>query len=113
MAPVLLAYEATNALYRKQPAPDVQHIAWVPFSLADILAAVTLMPPNLALLERAAAIAAQLRRLAAYDAQYVALAEREGCELWTADERFWYAATARFPWVRWVGEATASGARPQ
>ena len=27
LAPVLLAYEATNALYRKQPTPYAQHIA--------------------------------------------------------------------------------------
>lgn len=100
LAPALLAYEATNALYRKQPAPDAQHVAWVALSLADILAAVTLVPPDLVLLERAAAIAAQLGRPAAYDAQYAALAEREGCELWTADERFWNAARPHFGWVR-------------
>lgn len=108
LAPVLLAYESTNALYRKQPAPDSQHLAWVALSVADLLAVLTLVSPDLALLERATVLSAQLGRPAAYDTQYAALAEREGCELWTADERFWNAATPHFRWVRWVGEVSAS-----
>lgn len=37
-------------------------------------------------------IAALLGRPATHDSQYTA--EREGCELWTADERFWNAVRA-------------------
>ncbi len=40
---------------------------------------------------------------AAYDAHYLALAEREGCEYWTTDERLWNAVKAQLPWVRWLG----------
>lgn len=109
LAPTLFAYETTNTLYRKQPAPDAEHVRWVALSVADLLAVVALVPPDLALLERAAAIAAQLGRPAAYDAQYAALAEREDYEFWTADERFWRAARSQFFWVRWVGEAATLG----
>ncbi len=41
--------------------------------------------------------ASQLKQNAAYDAHYLALAESFGCELWTADERFYRAATR---WLR-------------
>lgn len=77
---------------------------WVVRTVADLLAVVTLESPGSALCERALVIADELKRAAAYDTQYAALAEREGCELWTADERFWNAAKTRYPWVRWVGE---------
>jgi predicted nucleic acid-binding protein len=36
---------------------------------------------------------------AAYDAHYLALAEREQCELWTADVRFLRAINGKLPWV--------------
>lgn len=106
LAPALFAYEGANALYRKRPVPEGS--AWVAANLADMLAAVTLRPPTPAMLDRAVAIAERLNRPASYDAQYAALAEAEGCEFWTADERFWHAAQPHFPWVRWVGETRAS-----
>jgi len=40
-----------------------------------------------------------------YDLQYVALAELERCELWTADQKLVNLVSPRCPWVRWVGEA--------
>ena len=98
IAPALLAFEVTNALYRKSP-PGVG-TSWLRQGLSNVLGAVRLVPPVPDVLERAAVIAAQLGRPAAYDAQYAALAERESCELWTADERFYNAASPRFPWVR-------------
>ena len=48
-------------------------------------------PPGLH--RRAMELAAQLRQDAAYDAYYLALAELLDCELWTADQRFYRAAT--------------------
>ncbi len=42
--------------------------------------------------------------LAAYDAAYLALAEAEGCELWTGDRTFYQAVRGELPWVRWVGD---------
>jgi predicted nucleic acid-binding protein len=43
----------------------------------------------------------RLRRVAAYDSFYLALAQRLGCELWTFDRRLANAAAA--PWVRYMG----------
>jgi predicted nucleic acid-binding protein len=39
----------------------------------------------------------------AYDAQYLALAERLDCAFWTADERLYNAVRGAFPRARWVG----------
>ena len=53
---------------------------------------------------RALALATALNRPRAYDSQYLALAEFNRCELWTADERLVNAAQRKFPWVRWLGD---------
>jgi predicted nucleic acid-binding protein len=55
---------------------------------------------------RALLIDLELRN--AYDCMYAVLAEREGCEFWTGDERFWNVARSSFPWVRWVGELSST-----
>jgi len=39
---------------------------------------------------------------AVYDAHYLALAERLGAEMWTADRRLCQAVGAALPWVRLV-----------
>ncbi len=75
-------------------------------AFGDVLAAVVLAPEDEALVRRAFAIADRLMLRTAHDSLYVALAEREGCELWTADERFFNLASPAFPFVRWVGEVT-------
>lgn len=64
----------------------------------------TVLDPDPEIAERGIQIASQLRQRASYDAQYVALAERLGCELWTADRRFAGAAQPAFPFVRWLGQ---------
>jgi predicted nucleic acid-binding protein len=42
----------------------------------------------------------RLKRVAAYDSYYLALAESRACELWTADRRLFNAANV--PWVHLV-----------
>ena len=39
-----------------------------------------------------------------YDAHYLVLAEALECELWTADERFYVAASSVAQNVHWLGE---------
>ena len=41
---------------------------------------------------------------AACDAHYLALAKSVGCELWTADERSYRAASPGIDNVHWIGE---------
>ena len=57
------------------------------------------------LYDRALVLAKSLEQEAAYDALYLALAEAEGCDIWTADRWFVRAAQDRFGSVRWIGEA--------
>jgi predicted nucleic acid-binding protein len=40
----------------------------------------------------------------AYDAHYLALAESQRCECWTADKRLWNTVNNELGWVRWIGE---------
>jgi predicted nucleic acid-binding protein len=54
------------------------------------------------LLKRAYDLATQLKRPSAYDSQYLALAERLGCEFWTADERLFNAVNGTIPYIRWL-----------
>lgn len=59
-----------------------------------------------ALLMRGLALAAQFKRPRAYDSQYLALAERLGCEFWTTDERLYNTVRDALPWVRGLHETT-------
>ena len=45
--------------------------------------------------------------LAAYDAAYLAVAESEGCELWTADRPLYDAVKDNNRLVRWIGDYPA------
>ena len=66
--------------------------------LADILASQPNFYPYVPLLWRAYAIASQAR-IGVYDCFYVALAEREGCELLTADDRLVRTLQPIFPFI--------------
>ncbi len=101
-APALLGYEVTNALHRYERMGEL-----LPDEVDDALAlshdlAIRLVEdPNLH--QRALRIARELALPAAYDAHYIALAERLGCEFWTFDARLVRAASAKLPWVRFCG----------
>ena len=56
-----------------------------------------------ALGSRAIEIALASGQKASYDSFYVAFAEHLGCDLWTADERFWRSTNRMYPCVRWIG----------
>jgi len=58
---------------------------------------------DLELVRRAYEVAEDLNQPSIYDALYVAVAEREKCDLWTADTRFANAASPRYPFVRIAG----------
>ena len=59
-----------------------------------------------ALLRRGYELATRFNRPTAYDAQYLAVAERLQCDFWTADERLFNAVKQDFAWVKWLGDFT-------
>lgn len=103
VAPALLYYEVTNALHR--------YVARGELSLADAEALLDValrldieLFADADLCRRALRLANTLSLPAAYDAHYLALAERLGGELWTADRRLAQAVQDRLPWVQVLGE---------
>lgn len=101
IAPVLLPMEAASVLRQKVCRGEM--------SAGEALQALKLLERlnirlfwDWSLLERAFSLAAELDQPTAYDMVYLALAEKEGAELWTADARFASAATRRYSQVRHI-----------
>ena len=102
IAPPIFNSEVTNALYQgvrkgylsRPDAIDGVHL---------LTSAVTIGEPT-TLYTRALILAHDLGLGATYDALYLALAEHEVCELWTADQRLVGAVRDRFPLVRGLEE---------
>lgn len=44
--------------------------------------------------------------LSPYDCAYMALAEKEKCDFFTADRRLFGALKEHLPWIRWIGDYT-------
>ena len=98
IAPVLFVYELTNALYRYSYAGQLSPEA-VRAALAFALSEPVRLVHDAALHDEAMEIAARHNRPAAYDAHYLALAQRLGVEFWTADGRLYNAVRHQLPWV--------------
>ena len=100
IAPHLLSYEVINgiatAARQKRVAPDRAMEAM------GNLIRLGVEPREVEPL-RVLELALQ-HNLAAYDAAYLALAEAEGCELWTGDRPFYQAVRGELPWVKWIGD---------
>ena len=103
IAPYLMPFEVANALHRRVLRGEL--------SVADSTRLIGRLlesrlelhqPPGLHV--RALQLASPLNQSAAYDAHYLALAEGLDCELWTADERFYRAASPGVGYIRWIGE---------
>jgi predicted nucleic acid-binding protein len=98
-APTLLCYEVVNALHRYGV-----HEALLPDEAAAALEVALelgiMLFSDAELHQRALRIAQEQSLPAVYDAHYLALAERLGAELWTADRRLCQAVGATLPWVR-------------
>jgi predicted nucleic acid-binding protein len=102
LAPGWFAAEIANVLC-KGVRKQVLTVGLAQQGLRQILRAVELRLVEETIAERAIELADLLGLAATYDAQSLALAEHEGCELWTADEALWRTVTPTLPWVRWVG----------
>ena len=110
LVPSWFLFEIVNALYQRIRRGELttgdaaQLIEAVQITGVEILD----YDPNIHI--RALELAHQFRLNAAYDAHYLALAEQQDCELWTADERLWNSTRAELGWVRWVGELSPNSA---
>lgn len=102
-APHLMPVEVTNALHRRVVEQELsvdEAVDLLEFLLSSGLELHE--PPGLH--RRALELASLLQQGAAYDSQYLALAETLNCDLWTADERFHRAASQAARNIRWIGE---------
>src|SRR5437762_655880 len=83
--------ELEHALTRAQPPQGVKRFA-------VLMRTRPILHPYLPLLPRAFAISSTMR-VGVYDCVYVALAERESCELITADQKMVNALQKDFPFI--------------
>jgi predicted nucleic acid-binding protein len=67
--------------------------------LSDLLAYLPALHATLTILSRAYEISSRVR-IGVYDCLYVTLAEREGCELITADTRLMNSLLPSYPFIR-------------
>jgi predicted nucleic acid-binding protein len=105
LAPELILAETTSAIWRYVRTGDLELVegrsliqAMLRWGVETVSHAGLCLP--------AVEWAGRLGQSKIYDALYVALAEREGAELWTGDRRL--ANTAQnlgATWVRWAGDA--------
>ncbi|MDE2816500.1 MAG: type II toxin-antitoxin system VapC family toxin [Chloroflexota bacterium] len=107
-APYLMPVEVTNALHQKVRRGELT-VEAAKQRLESLLSSGLELHQPPGLYGKALELASRLGQSAAYDVHYLALAEALGCQLWTADERFYRAVSPLVRRVRWVGESTARG----
>ena len=105
-APYLMPVEVTNALHHRVARGELTLKA-ATRHMESLLSSGLELHQTPTLHGRALELASLLRQGAVYDAHYLALSETLGCELWTADEKFYRAASPSAGNVRWIGESAA------
>ena len=106
IAPYLMPFEVANALHRRVLRGEL-NVGNSTRMITRLLESGLQLHQPPGLHARALQLASQLNQSAAYDAHYLALAESVGCELWTADERFYRAASPVVDNLRWIREFAA------
>ena len=113
-APHLMPVEVANALYKRVVRGELT-VEAAKRRINSLISSGIELREALELHGRALELAHELQQGAVYDAHYLALSESLDCELWTADEKFFRAASPMAENVRWIGEfvpPTSSGPRP-
>lgn len=93
MFPVAVAHALTRAERQGRISPADGWSLWL-----SVLADCPQLVPSLAFMPRAYA-ASSAARIGIYDCLYIALAERESCQLVTADDRLVRTLSSQFPFI--------------
>lgn len=110
-APFLLASEVINILYRntkngKMPLDEAKRSLEAVIFPSFTFDLDYIREPKFFV--RAMEFAGRFKLPATYDAHYLALAEREQCEFWTADARLYHAVREQLAWVRLMADDPAA-----
>ncbi len=97
IAPDVFPVEVSHALVRAERKKIIA-VGQGAALLVDVLNTAPALHAYLALLSRATSIASQMR-CGVYDCLYVALAEKESCELVTADDKLVKSLKKKFPFI--------------
>jgi predicted nucleic acid-binding protein len=108
VAPPLLPLEVTNILRQRMRANPEVSLTEATDQLDDFLARPNDYHNPMGLHHQALVLADALDLPATYDAHYLALAERLGCELWTDDLRLIRRVATSLPFVHWIGDHPAT-----
>lgn len=103
IAPSLILAEISNAIYKRVRRRELD-LKTAQQAIRVILEFGIEIREEAGLQEHILALADELKMPTTYDAHYLALAEKYGCDLWTGDRRLYNLTKAKLPWVRWVGE---------
>jgi len=85
--------------FRKLPIEQAEN-AFLLYQQFDISCKIS----DLEIQKKAWKLAKALDLPRAYDKQYLAVAELEGCELWTSDKRLYNSCYGKNKRIRWIGE---------
>lgn len=102
-APHLLPFEVANVLHRRVVGGEIT-VTVAADLIQDLMSLGVVLHETPSLHRRALELASGLRQGAVYDACYLVLADSLGCDLWTADRRFYQAAQSGAANLRWIGE---------
>ena len=101
IAPTLLGYEVTNVFHRMSIAGQILPEEAEQL-LEDALSLGISLSGDKALHERALILARSLNLPAAYDAHYLALAEKFNAEFYTSDKRLFNSVNNTLSWIHLV-----------
>jgi len=104
IVPPMLPIEVTNVLRQRMRGPAGPTLAEATEQLERLLDFGFTILDFDGMHQRALAIADAYNLPAAYDAHYLALSERFGCELWTDDRRLLRQVGKEMAFVRWIGD---------
>ena len=103
IAPALLAFEVASVLrlyvHQKELTTEEGEAALEQFMQMGIR-----LSHRRGIFPLAWELVQQFNRPRAYDTSYLALAQMNDCEFWTADKKLYNVVNQELPWARWVAE---------